>query len=324
MEQQQVEQAVSQGRLSTAARSMANYFRFQCDVHNRTDRILREELEKEPTRADIQQNISDNLKELRELHAGFENSSLRRLIKQSEGKTNKSGVVEKRLFTPAAISSVDNFQTRAEGGSKSIIIQGYAALYNSLSVDMGFYEILAPDVFVDVLATSPDTRLLFNHNADLILSRRNFGLKLFSDDKGLGFIAELIGDDPLSLALAARIKRGIVNQCSFAFVVPVGGDSWQFAKNKNDKDLRTIRKITALPDISIVSYPAYEKTFVNVLSERTVQQIDAEKAAAELLEDINEEYDQFIQKERQKKTELERQYRYAGRIINRCKAALEN
>jgi Escherichia/Staphylococcus phage prohead protease len=146
-------------------------------------------------------------------------------------------------------------------------LEGYAAVFNSRSQDLGgFIETMNPGCFDRVLASKPDVRCLMNHDANLVLGRTtNRTLVLHADNKGLMFSCKLpntsTGRDVYSL-----IQRGDISQCSFAFGLEQGDDEWtQETDSATGKQngLRTIRNVSHLFDVSSVTSPAYEATSVS-------------------------------------------------------------
>jgi hypothetical protein len=149
-------------------------------------------------------------------------------------------------------------ELRAAEGEGSTI-RGYAAVFNSKSEDLGFREIILPGAFDRALKEAHDVRALWNHNSDLVLARtKNGTLRLAVDARGLKIEADLpdtqAGRDGLTL-----IKRGDVDQMSFAFQVPLGGDDW----TQEGRDM--VRRVADLDllDVSPVAYAAYSKTRVS-------------------------------------------------------------
>ena len=131
-------------------------------------------------------------------------------------------------------------------------LTGYAVIFNTLSEDLGFREKVAPTAFDDTLSSDQEVKLLWSHDTSKPLASRKAGtLKLWKDDKGLRFEADL-ADTSWGRDAAALIKRGDVDAMSFGFTVPAGGDQWQ-AK------VRTLLKVT-LREISPVAWPAYQAT----------------------------------------------------------------
>jgi len=147
-------------------------------------------------------------------------------------------------------------RTASNGGKKTI--QGTAAVFNSLSEDLGgFREQIAPGAFKSALAGS-DVRALFNHNPDMVLGRTSAGtLRLSETNAGLKFEVD-VPDTSYARDLLVSMGRGDISQCSFGFTVSAGGDSWK--KDSTGAYIRTINKVERLYDVSPVTYPAYPET----------------------------------------------------------------
>lgn len=164
---------------------------------------------------------------------------------------------------------------RAENGPPRAAIEGYAALFNSPSVDLGgFTEVIARGAFSDALAKPHDVRALFNHDPNNVLARTKSGtLILREDDRGLRMIAEL-PDTQVGRDLAVSMERGDIDQMSFAFDLEYGKDEkW----SKAGPSIRTITRIRNLYDVSVVTYPAYPDTTVAL---RTLKEMQAKNPAA--------------------------------------------
>lgn len=160
-------------------------------------------------------------------------------------------------------------ELRAESQGDEMALVGYAALFNSLSKDLGnFREIIAPGAFTRSLNAEADVKCLFNHDPNQILGRtKNGSLTLKTDDHGLAFRCVINPDDSAARAIYARIARNDVSSCSFAFTVPAGGDSLDEATDENGQRFtrRTLRDVN-LMDVSAVTYPAYDGTNVDARS----------------------------------------------------------
>lgn len=150
-----------------------------------------------------------------------------------------------------------------EGGEARI--EGYSAVYDVISEDLGgFREVIEPGFFDQAL--EDDTRALFNHDENYVLGRRRAGtLALNSDPHGLRSVirppkTQWAGD------LLESMRRGDIDQQSFAFSVRKGGDSWE--KRPDGTILRRLKAGGAerLFDVSIVTYPAYPQTSAAVRS----------------------------------------------------------
>ena len=154
---------------------------------------------------------------------------------------------------------------RDSGAGKNYrTIVGYASVFNSPSDDLGgFREIIAPGAFRDVLTTSPDVRLLVNHEPDSVIARTTNGsLELTEDQTGLRVWARVDMMDPDTSRVVGKMRAGLMDQMSFAFTCPPDGDEWGMV---DDYPMRTVRAVDGLYDASIVTYPAYQASKVEVL-----------------------------------------------------------
>jgi len=151
-------------------------------------------------------------------------------------------------------------EIRIDDGEKPKIA-GHAAVFNKLSENLGgFREKVAPGAFAKSIQKS-DIRALWNHNPDYVLGRKKSGtLTLEEDDRGLA-IEILPPDTQWARDLMETIKRGDVDQMSFAFKTIE--DLWE---NQDKKEsIRTLVEVD-LFDVSPVAYPAYPQTDVKVRS----------------------------------------------------------
>jgi hypothetical protein len=148
----------------------------------------------------------------------------------------------------------------AEDGSGALRFEGYAALFNSWSQDLGgFREQIAPGAFAKSLLAD-DVRALMNHDKNYVLGRNRSGtLVLAEDDRGLRFEVTA-PNTQWARDLAESVKRGDINQCSFGFQAV--RDDWRRADGIDERTLLEVR----LFDVSIVTYPAYLDTNANVRS----------------------------------------------------------
>lgn len=176
-----------------------------------------------------------------------------------------------------------------------MIVEGYAAVFDSWSNDLGgFVERIDPKAFEGVLGQR-DVRALVDHNWEKVLGRESAGtLELSVDERGLRYKINL-PDTTLGRDLSVLIKRGDIQENSFAFTVR--DDKWD--EREDGSYERTITQVDSLFEVSIVSLPAYNDAKIAL---RTLDQVKAE-AAAELeaakkeIEDRNnmlEEYSNFV------------------------------
>lgn len=174
-----------------------------------------------------------------------------------------------------------NYQTDAEGRT----IEGVAIVFNALSNDLGgFREQIVPEAIEGVIEQS-DIFFLYNHTSDrgfLARSKNGVGsLKTDVREDGVHFSFEAphtaLGDEVLEY-----LKRGDVNQCSFAFAVDT--DLWE--KQVDGTYVRTITKFKRLYDMSLVDTPAYSQTsacarFAEIQEEERIANEKAMKEAEE-------------------------------------------
>ena len=157
-------------------------------------------------------------------------------------------------------ATIEGLEVRAEGDKPATIL-GHAALFDTKSVYMmGFRETIEPGAFRESL--TGDVRALWQHDTARVLGRTKAGtLRLWEDDQGLAF--ELNPPDTQDGRDAVTlIERGDVDQMSFGFNVPSGGDSW--SEDEDGIPLRSLRTVS-LMEISPVTWAAYPQTGVGVM-----------------------------------------------------------
>jgi HK97 family phage prohead protease len=176
-------------------------------------------------------------------------------------------------------------EVRVDSTGDKPVIRGYAAVFNQLSEDLGgFREQLATGAFTDALAGS-DVRALINHDPNLVLGRNKAGTLAMREDAS-GLYAEIMPPDTQAARdLVALMERGDVSQMSFAFTVAKEDQTW--TREGTGPWLRTIKRVSQLYDVSVVTYPAYSQTSaaVRALQEQTqAEQAMADAQAAEALQ----------------------------------------
>ena len=148
-------------------------------------------------------------------------------------------------------------ELRATGGERPKI-EGYAAVFNVLSEDLGgFRELIKQGAFRKTISEG-DVRALFNHNPDHVLGRTKPGtLTLREDQHGLA-----IQIDPpnsqVARDLIESIERGDIDAMSFGFEKMK--DRWLKEDRQQIRELLEVR----LYDVSPVTFPAYEATSIDV------------------------------------------------------------
>lgn len=164
--------------------------------------------------------------------------------------------IERLVLNGADLS----IRVEGEGADEKKIIDGYAAVFDSWSNDLGgFRERIAPGAFNKTLQEA-DVRGLLNHDPNYVLGRTKAEtLTLAEDGKGLR-VSVTPPDTQWARDLAVSIQRGDINQMSFGFRTIK--DTW--AKGMVDEQGRALRERTllevALYDVSVVTFPAYPAT----------------------------------------------------------------
>ena len=181
-------------------------------------------------------------------------------------------------------------------------IRGYAAVYNSDSEWMGgFYEQIEVGAFDDVLEN--DVRAYFNHDENLLLGRVSSGtLRIGTDKRGLFYEVDL-PNTTYANDLVELMKRGDINQSSFAFLI--GQDRWE---ERGGKTYRIISKVSRLLDVSPVAQPAYPEA-TSELKTRDLETETKEEVKAAAVEDTASEVAET-------KEEDSNLYLYKSKILN--------
>lgn len=161
----------------------------------------------------------------------------------------------------------------AEGEAPRLV--GYAAKFDRESEDLGgFIEVIRPGAFRRAVKED-DVRCLHNHDANYILGRTKSGtLRLEEDEIGLRIEVEP-PDTQWARDLAESIRRGDVDQMSFAFATV--SDRW--IEREGEPVLRELLEVR-LYDVSPVVYPAYEDTEISVRDLVAGRELTAEERAA--------------------------------------------
>jgi HK97 family phage prohead protease len=162
-------------------------------------------------------------------------------------------------------------------------IRGYAAVFNQLSEDLGgFREQLTTGAFSDAIGNS-DVRALINHDSNLVLGRnKSETLTMREDANGL-YVEITPPDTQAARDLVELMKRGDVNQMSFAFTVSREDQTW--TRDGTGPWIRTIKRVNRLYDVSVVTYPAYPQTSAAVRELQHLQDAASARALAEAEEE---------------------------------------
>ena len=151
-------------------------------------------------------------------------------------------------------------ELRAERTNDGVIVRGYAAVFDSLSEDLGgFKETINKRAFDNVM--NDDVVALLNHDNNIVFGRTSSGtLKLSVDERGL--VSEIkmpnttIANDTITL-----MERGDISKMSFGFYVDK--DKWQESERGF---VREVQEVKRLVDVSLVTRPAYNETSAAIRS----------------------------------------------------------
>ncbi len=168
-------------------------------------------------------------------------------------------MVTKNESTGVEIRHFPDLQLRAVDEERKLF--GYAAPFNSLSVDFGrFKEVIAPGAFTRTLRERPDVRALVDHDTGKVIGRvGSNSLLLREDDAGLHTEITPI-DNTLGNDILASVRRGDIDGMSIGFRVV--SDKWEM---RDGKELRTLLDVDLL-EVSIVAFPAYPETSISARS----------------------------------------------------------
>lgn len=167
-------------------------------------------------------------------------------------KIKQADTMERRTVTFDGL----RIEARAEGESGPGRLVGHAAVFDSLSLDLGgFKERILPGAFAASIAED-DIRALFNHDPNHVLGRNVAGTLTLAEDKtGLQMSVDL-PDTQTARDLAVSIERGDVTQQSFGFQTI--SDEWSM---EDGEEVRTLKAVK-LFDVSPVTFAAYPQTDV--------------------------------------------------------------
>ena len=169
-------------------------------------------------------------------------------------------------------------QIRIDSNAEARTISGYAAVFNSESNDLGFYETIAPGAITKDTIIRSDVVATLNHDPEKVLARSKYGkgtLQLNVDERGLKYEYEApnttLGND-----LREMLKRGDIDAASFAFAVSQeeGAQKWE---KRDGKYYRTIYKIDKLFDVAAVYHPAYSAASTELRAQQEAYDIEMRK-----------------------------------------------
>ena len=200
----------------------------------------------------VAQMVAVSLDEGIEPGGEYQNSATRQEDSPNMKRGQLSNVREVRHY------GISDIEVREEGDAGTVTFSGYASVFNHdyevYDAFGRFTERLAPGAFTRTLTEDPDVMLLINHQG-LPLARTKSGtLQLSQDSVGLRVSAQLDANDPDVRSILPKMRRGDVDEMSFAF--RVNDQVWS-----EDYSDRTITEVNlARGDVSIVSFGANPAT----------------------------------------------------------------
>lgn len=186
-----------------------------------------------------------------------EEESLGPLFEYHKAKATSLRGIERRSF------GTEQFELRASDDG-TIKFSGYASLTDT-PYPVSFYtETIARGAFKRTLNSNPDVQLLINHGeggSGMPIARTGKNMTLVEDARGLKVDADLDPEDPDVQLLARKMKNGLIDQMSFAFVVDgERGQEWS-----DDYTQRTIKSVSIhRGDVSVVNQGASETTSASI------------------------------------------------------------
>lgn len=157
------------------------------------------------------------------------------------------------------ILKMKNAKIREDGGKR--YLEGYFAVFNEpYQVFDGWVETVERGAFARYLSTGEDTKVLWNHDSNIVLgSTANGTAVLREDETGLWGSVEINEQDQEALNAYARVGRGDVNGCSFGFDIARQEEWWD-----EDGVYRTkITEVDPLYEVSPCTFPAYKATSIS-------------------------------------------------------------
>lgn len=165
-------------------------------------------------------------------------------------------------------------------------ISGKAISFDTQSNDIGFIEILHRGCISQELIDSSNIVFLYNHDYNQVIARANKGkgtLNIDLRDDGVYFDLD-VPNTTMGNDLLENIRLGNITQCSFGFRYANEEGAYKDEKI-GDVWYRNVYKIGELFDLSAVTYPAYDDTYVNARMQERSKMEDKLKETEEIQEE---------------------------------------
>nr|WP_285033906.1 HK97 family phage prohead protease [Mycolicibacterium sp. lyk4-40-TYG-92] len=165
---------------------------------------------------------------------------------------------------------IHQVELRSDDSGGQVTLTGYASTWQPYEMyggpaAGGWIEQIDKKAFTKTLRESPDLMLLINHEGMPLARTKSGTLKLSVDSHGLKVSAKLDRSDPDVQRLEAKMRRGDMDEMSFAFRVKA--QTWSSTTEfPNDQTaLRTITEVSLHKgDVSVVNYGANDTTSVEL------------------------------------------------------------
>lgn len=162
-------------------------------------------------------------------------------------------------------------------------ISGKAISFDTQSNDIGFIEILHRGCISQELIDSSNILFLYNHDYNQVIARANKGkgtLNIDLRDDGVYFDLD-VPNTTMGNDLLENIRLGNITQCSFGFRYANEEGAYKDEKI-DDVWYRNVYKIEKLFDLSAVTCPAYDDTYVNARMQERSKMEDKLKETEEI------------------------------------------
>lgn len=187
---------------------------------------------------------------------------------------------EYRDFTLAVVE----LEKEDEQAEERMLVSGYASVFDHAYTlyedsEMVIQEQVDSKAFDN--ADMSDVILQYNHEGRVFARVSNNTLNVSVDDRGLKIDADLGGTD-IGQQLYQEIKGGYTTKMSYGYTVREA--EWTDSKMEDGRtlELRTIKAVGKVYDVSAVSLPANDATSISVrnLSDGVIAEIEAERLKA--------------------------------------------
>ena len=168
-----------------------------------------------------------------------------------------------------------SYETREEDGQG--VVEGHPVVYDQMT-NLGFFDEIIERGALDKTDLR-DVRLCLNHDTSVVYARSRSNtpdstMRIWIEEDGLHFRANLDLENPLAKAYYSMIDRRDIDKMSFMF--SVDADEWSDLETEHPT--RRITSIGSIVEISAVTFPAYDSTEIQA---RDKGALESARAAVE-------------------------------------------